>query len=100
MPTQTLSANSYIYFTFAFQGRFFRDARIRFYVESELPISTFIVDESGFGEFQSGREYTYYGGFSNITEHRQEFRVPHEGVWYLIVSNNQNMNTAIHYEVS
>ncbi len=100
MPTQTLIANHYTYFTFNFPSGFsFRRASISYYVESEYPIDTYIVDDIGFQNFQAGQAFTYQGGFLNTTIHRQHVRPPHDGNWYLILNNKQNVNTAIHYEV-
>ena len=95
MPTQTFPANTYL----SFEYNFHRIGTIKFYVESEFPIDTFIVDMHGYNEFQSGREYTTYGGFNNREEHRQELRVPYEGYWYLIIHNPQPNASAVHYEV-
>ena len=81
MPTQTLPAQYYIYFSFSFQSGFLRANFIKYYVESEFPIDTFIVDVAGFQNFQNGREYTYYGGLINATEHRQQIRITHERAW-------------------
>jgi len=95
MPTQTLPANSYIYFKFHFRRR----GVIKFYVEAELPVDTYVVDEPGFENFTSGYEFTTYGGFTNREKHQQELRVPFEGYWYLIIQNHQIRGIAVHYEV-
>jgi hypothetical protein len=100
MPTQILPAQHYIYFSYSFRSGFLRANLIKFHVESEFPIDTYILDVAGFQNFQNGREFTYYGGLINATEHRQQIRVPHEGAWYLIVHNKGHQPTAIHYEVS
>jgi len=100
MPTQTLPAQHYIHFSYNFQSGFFRTNLIKFYVESEFPVDTYIVDLLGLQNFQAGRAFTTYGGLINAIEHRQEIRVPYEGEWYLIINNKGYQPTAIHYEVS
>ena len=52
VPVQTLNINSYIYFTWDLHRRDY----ISFYVESEYPINTSIVDEAGFQSFQNGSD--------------------------------------------
>ena len=100
MPTQTLPAQNYIHFIYNFQRRFLGVNLIKFYVESEFPIDTYIVDLVGFQNFQSGRQFTTYGGLIHAIEHKQDIRVPHEGAWYLIINNKGYQPTAVHYEVS
>ncbi|MBA7687717.1 hypothetical protein ES703_96183 [subsurface metagenome] len=100
MPTQTLPAQHYIHFSYNFQSGFFRTNLIKFYVESEFPVDTYIVDLLGLQNFQAGREFTSYGGLINAIEHRQEIRAPREGSWYLIINNKGYQPTAIHYEVA
>ena len=100
MPTQTLPAQHYIYFSYNFRSGLLRVNLIKFYVESEFPIDTYVVDQAGLQDFQSGRQFTTHGGLINAFEHKQEIRVPHEGDWYLIVNNKGNQSTAVHSEVS
>lgn len=101
MPTQTLPARNYVYITFEFSSvGWLHQSRINYYVESERPVDTWIVDEQGFHQFQNGQLFTYFGGFQNTLEHRQEIRVPQAGIWYLIIHNLGYEPTAIHYEAS
>ena len=100
MPTQTLPAQNYIYFSYNFQRRFLGVNLIKFYVESQFPIDTYVVDQAGLQNFQSGLNFTTYGGLINATEHKQDVRGLHEGAWYLIINNKGHQPTAVHYEVS
>jgi hypothetical protein len=95
VSTLTLRQNSYIFFQFSLRRR----GSIKFYVEAEQPVDTFVVDEDGFREFEAGRQCTIYGGFEGQQEHRQEVRVPYEGTWYLIISNPSYQPVAVHHEV-
>lgn len=96
MPTQTLPPGTYLHFEFSFIRK---RGTIRFNVEAEFPVDTYIIDDNGFYEFKSGHEFTTYGGFFNREEHQQELRVPYEGYWYLVIRNPQTTPVAIHYEV-
>ena len=95
MSTQTLPADNYIYFEFRFRRR----GVIKFYVEAEFPIDTYVVDSQGFNDFQSGHGYDIYGGFAGQVEHRQELKVPFDGDWYLVIKNPRPESVAVHYEV-
>lgn len=99
MPTLTLQAGQYIHFDYTLRHGIGRRDTIRFYVESERPIDTYVVDEHAFGDFAAGREFTSFGGAEKVTEHRGAVRVPYDGHWYLIISNGGNEPTAVHYEV-
>ncbi len=97
VPTQTLPAGTHIYFSF--NNLRLRDD-VSFYVESEYPVNTYLVDEEGFANFRNGNQFNYYGSFLNQKEHRNRVRVPHQGNWYFIIDNpSQYQNTAIHYDV-
>ena len=97
VPTQTLPAKTYIYFSFNLR---LRDS-VTFYVESEFPVNTYLVDEEGFINYEKGVTFSSFGGFINQREHRSRVRIPHEGKWYFIINNtDQYQNTAVHYEVS
>lgn len=104
VPTQTLQARHYLHFAYSFtnyqvQGWLIK-AIIKYYVESELPVDTYVVDEEGFQNFLRGLHFNSYGGFINTTIHRQEVRISHEGNWHFIIQNSSHAPTAIHYEVS
>ena len=96
MPTQTLPASTYISFEFDFRRK---RGSVKFYIESEIPIDTHIVDGNGHHEFMSANPFDSYGGFINRVEHQQELRVPYQDMWYLIIQNNNPGPTAVHYEV-
>ena len=74
---------------------------MRFEVDSEYAISTFVLDETGYNLFRQGSPYYYrYGGFDNATEHRGEVFVPFRGKVYLVMMNRSlTLPTAVHYNV-
>jgi hypothetical protein len=97
VPTQTLPAGMHIHFSFNLRTR----DSIIFYVESEFPVNTYVVDQTGLDNFKQGLQFTYYGGFLNQTIHRNRVRIPFAGIWYFIIDNPSTyQSTAIHYEVS
>ncbi|HEX9896929.1 MAG TPA: hypothetical protein VGA85_04610 [Dehalococcoidales bacterium] len=98
MPTQTLPANTYIYFTFDITSGI-TGPRISFYIESEFPVDTYVVDDVEFGNYRAGAAFTSFGGVTNATAHRFNVRLPHAGRWYLVVVNHDFRPTAIHYDV-
>ena len=101
MPIQTLPARTYIYFPFDFASvGWLHQSTINFHVVSERPIDMWIVDAQGFQQFHSGGQFSHFGGFNNITENKQNFRVPQAGTWYLIVHNLNYESTPVYYDVS
>ena len=81
-----------------------RNGIVEYAVEADRPVSTFVLDEKGLNQFDSGEGgyvRSYYGGFSNRCEHHQELRLPFKGSWYLLIVNaNEKEPAAVHYEVS
>jgi len=79
-----------------------RRGLIEYYVQADKPVNTYILDEQGLSEFLGKGEdvYSYYGGFHNRREHRQELRLPFRGWWYLVIDNENREPVAVHYEVS
>src|SRR4030042_5602948 len=88
MPPSILPADQFIYFAFAFRGRApLRGHIMRFYVQSNITLDTYVVDGTGLQNFLAGLDFSTHGGFHNLTEHRQAVRIPYEGLWHLIISN-------------
>lgn len=75
---------------------------IKYEVEANRPVDTYILDEQGLQEFYSKRDYieSYYGGFSNRYNHTQELRLPFSGWGYLVIKNPHDASVAVHYELS
>jgi hypothetical protein len=96
VPTQTLPANTHIYFSFNLRAR----DSISYEIESEYPVSAYVVDTNGLNSFKQGLAFTDYGGFLNQTSYRNRVKVPLSGDWYLIINNSNYQNTAIHYQVN
>ena len=96
MNTFTLNPNSHMALAYAvpFNGA------IRYEVDSERPTWTFVMDERNLAEFKAGRQYQWFGGQSNVTEHRWNQELFFRGTWYLVIVNyNTMLPTAVHYNV-
>lgn len=98
MATALLKPKSYLKVRYSVPRR----GLVEYKVEADHPVTTFVLDEEGLSEFlgRSGDVYSYYGGFPNRYEHRQELRLPFRGWWYLVIDNRHREPVAVHYEVS
>jgi hypothetical protein len=100
MPVETIQPNSHLRIKYPVP----RDGWIEYLVEADRPVTTFILDDKGLGEFYTEKSddiYSYYGGFSYRRNHHQELKLPFKGSWYLlIVNDDKRQPVAVHYEVS
>ena len=98
MPTSLIEPKGYLRIRYRVPPR----GLIEYKVEADRPVSTYVLDEEGLEEFLGrGKDITsYYGGFYNRYEHRQEIRLPFRGWWYLVIDNTSRYPIAVHYEVS
>lgn len=76
-----------------------RRGRVEFMVESNVPVTTFVVDEDGLQEFEEGEEVSAWGGFHNRRLHQDKLTLPFRGNWWLLIVNESRRNAAVHYEV-
>jgi hypothetical protein len=99
MPVALIKPNSHLKIKYPVP----RGRRIEYEVESDKPVTTYVLDEEGLDQFYNGRaEYitSYYGGFSGRRKHYQQLKLPFKGDWYLVIKNDQDKAVAVHYEVS
>ncbi len=78
---------------------------IRFTVESDIPVQTYIVRPGGLEYFDAGsRSFKYYGGFPDARRKQaQTLRLPFEGKWHLLIINRNDedyatVEYAVYYE--
>lgn len=95
VPTRTLDANMHLSLRFPVPRR----GRIKFHVEAELPVNTYILDSEGINEFYARHGIPSYGGFTNRRNHDQRIQLPFRGDCYLIILNPHPEPVAVHYEV-
>jgi hypothetical protein len=82
---------------------FGRPPKLGFKVDSEKPISTYVLDGNGITAWGNPdgvkiRPYAF-GGFTDQTEHEQTVYLPHDGTWYILMVNWGEEETVIWYEV-
>jgi hypothetical protein len=95
VSTITLQANHHWALPFTVP----QSGKIRFDVDSELPTTTLVLDDTGLVAFRSGKPPQSYGGFANATKHKQEITLPFRGMWYMVVVNYNTVPTAVHCDV-
>ncbi len=69
---------------------------IRFTLESDIPVETYIVRPAGLEFFDQGSNtFKYYGGFPDSRRHQsQTLRLPFEGKWHLLIVNRNDEDSA------
>jgi hypothetical protein len=95
LPTTLLPANKFISTGY----KVLRSGRVEFSVESELPVTTYIMDKKGLEDFQEGGDIYSYGGFTNRKIHHDKLYLDFRGIFYLVIMNEKNEPTAVHWEV-
>jgi hypothetical protein len=69
------------------------------FVESDLPVRAFILDEDQLTEFRAGKRYEIYG--STRISRRQEKRIQlPAGTWYFVIVNESNESVSVFYELT
>jgi len=75
---------------------------IRFRLESNIPVRTYIVRPAGLDRYREGsRAFKYYGGFPAARmSQRQTLTLPFEGPWHLLIINkDSNRAASVDYSV-
>jgi hypothetical protein len=69
---------------------------IRFTLESDIPLQTYIVRPAGLEYFDEGsRSFKYSGGFPDARRKQsQTLRLPFEGHWHLLIINRSDEDFA------
>ena len=69
---------------------------IRFRLESDIAVETYIVRPAGLELFNEGKStFKYYGGFPAARRlQRQTLALPFEGSWHLLIINRHKFSTA------
>ena len=78
-----------------------KDGVVEFEIEADKPVRSYIVRPKGLELFQNGsKTFKYYGGFPDARKHQhQEVRLPFLGTWYLLISNHQDSDVDVEYDV-
>lgn len=75
---------------------------IRFRLDSNIPVQTYIVRPGGLESYRDGsRTFKYYGGFPEARmNQRQTLTLPFEGPWHLLIINKDGTRSAsVNYSV-
>ncbi len=76
------------------------DPRLIFEVKSDIPITTYLVDDMGLEDFGQGKTPEYYAGFRDRRSHQADLTLPNFRRYYLIMMNKSEDRTAkIEYNV-
>lgn len=69
---------------------------IRFRLESNIPVQTYIVRPGGLERYREGsRTFKYYGGFPvERMSQRQTLTLSFEGSWHLLIINKDGTHSA------
>ena len=98
MPTLTLKPDTHVKLRYPMPER----GVIRFFVEADIPVTTYVFDEQELREFyKSKNEFDSHGGFAYRRRHQQRLKLDFSGWWYLVIMNDSNTEpAAVYYEVS
>ncbi|MBI3582723.1 MAG: hypothetical protein HY096_02080 [Nitrospinae bacterium] len=96
MPTLILPANKHI----SLKRKVPRSGFIEIYIESDKPVTSYILDEDGNKAFYDAQpEIPSYGGFTNRKLHHQKVYLDFQGDFYFIIMNEKIDPAAIHWEI-
>ena len=76
-----------------------RSRRIRYTVEADLPVSTFLMDRCDFDRYDRGEEVRTFGGSRQRRYHKQRGKMPYSGDWMLVISNENEHPVTVHFDV-
>jgi hypothetical protein len=96
MPIRQLEPNTH--FTLPFDLPRSRRT-VDLFVESELPVRAFILDDHGLAAFRAGKRYETYGSNRASRRHEKRVRLP-SGTWNLVIANPNDARAAIFYQMT
>ena len=70
------------------------DPRMIFEVSSDIPITTYLVDDMGLEDFRAGKTPQYYFAFSDRRNHQADMTLPNFRRYYLLMMNESDDETA------
>lgn len=73
--------------------------RVRFIVDAEQPVTTYVVDATGLAALDAGEDVPSVGGFTHRRYHEQRLGLPFQGDWWLVIMNRRDEPVRIWYEV-
>lgn len=73
--------------------------RLKYFVESERPVYTLVMDNEELGKFDQGEKATYYGGRDKLRVHKVRTKLAYGGKWNVIILNHTEHPTAVYYEI-
>lgn len=97
MPTLTVRGNNDVRIEFVPERR---GGRVKIEVESERPIRAYIVDSDGMDEFdneEAEQFTTLAGGDKTSTHHVLSAFIPRDTEWFLLLVNNRERSSAVHW---
>lgn len=77
-----------------------RNPKVVFEVASNIPITTYLVDDMGMEDFRDGKTPEYYAGYANRRNHQAALSLPEFSRYYLIIHNKSEGERArIEYDL-
>ena len=97
MPADQLNPNEVLILEFEPRRR---NPRVVFEVSSNIPVTTYLVDDMGMEDFEDGRTPDYYAGFRNRRSHHADLFVSDFSRYYLLIQNKSLKDSArINYDL-
>jgi hypothetical protein len=96
MPRIKLKANTH--FTVPFDLPRSRRT-VDFFVEADLPVRTFILDDDELAAFRAGKRYKTYGADRAKKRHEKRVRIP-SGAWNFVIVNSNDEPVSVFYELT
>ncbi len=72
---------------------------VHYIVESQFPVTVYILRRSDLGNFENSRMFSYIAGNTNRSYHNEDVNLPHSGIWYLVIWNAGNRPTDVDYQL-
>lgn len=96
MPTEMLEPNKHLRIRFA-PGR---NRRVRYFVEADKPVTTFLLDPDELERFYEGvPSVRSFGGQSRRRRHEGRVQLPSDDDWYFLIVNEGADPVAVHYDL-
>ena len=72
---------------------------VTYFVESEFPTTSMVLDGNNLAAFRAGQRFQFMGRLENANVHRQTVYIPYRGTWFLVIVNYGTVPTAVHFAV-
>lgn len=81
-------------------GHFFGKRPLcKYIVSSEFPVSTYFLSKKGMGTFPASKDHSNYKGEEYCRYRNMSWRLGFNGLWYLVIWNSGDKETAVYYKI-